>query len=660
MKKYIIACVLGLVFSGSYAKTVQESELNVLAARFLNGVCGKTWQATDLEPVYKGRSLTIAGVTEPVLLVYRVSGANGWVVMAGDDVAKPVLAYSDNSEFDETLSDPAMRMWLGHYCDEIAYLKQHNATPTADVTAAWEQIRGANSGPVLKPTSGVGPLLSTTWNQSPYYNFMCPFDTATAQFAVTGCVATALAQVMKFWNWPTRGCGMHTYIDTPFGVQTADFGATAYDWAGMPNAIFFFNNAIETLMYQAGVSVDMFYGVDGSGAFVNTLQSFETPCTEYALKSNFHYKKSLYSIYRDGVLPGYSPGTGPDSINETSWISQLKAELDLGHPIIYCGYQSIQEGHSWVCDGYNSTGLFHFNWGWGGTDNGYFTVDEMALELNLYQTAIMGIEPDSFPSDANVIQMAAAIKTSNSPTSFGQPFSVSTQIMNTDGTTFNGDVAAWVFDSSNTLVGKMPMVTGISLGTRDTSDVLNFATSGMYQLVSGIYSIRFYCNDTVAMTGWNPIANNGTYINFTTMAIYNDSDIELASPVMVTTGMMTDHDSVAVTTSMTNVSYSNAGNPSFWSHHNFNGNVRATLNNVADGSLAFVILELDGVQVDTNTFQSLTFANHDLEIAPGTYLLEIQEQYNGTGNYYLTGSTYEQNPVLVQVAVNSGVKAISK
>ena len=124
--------------------------------------------------------------------------------------------------------------------------------------------------------------------------------------------------------------------------------------------------------------------------------------------------------------------------------------------------------------------------------------------------------------------------------------------------------------------------------------------------------------------------------------------------------MMTDHDSVAVTTSMTNVSYSNAGNPSFWSHHNFNGNVRATLNNVADGSLAFVILELDGVQVDTNTFQSLTFANHDLEIAPGTYLLEIQEQYNGTGNYYLTGSTYEQNPVLVQVAVNSGVKAISK
>lgn len=313
---------------------------------------------------------------------------NGFVIVAADDCVQPILGYSTDNRFVTPL--PAhVFSFLNRYEQEISYYKENNISATTEITQLWESLLEGTYAP--KQTTTVTPLLSTTWDQAPFYNNLCPTG-ENGEHAVTGCVATATAQVMKYWNWPINGVGSHSYTDENFGSQSADFSATTYNWQQMPNALSGSStsaqvNAVATLMYHIGVAVEMGYGyasTGGSGAAMNSFGS-SYPSAENALKNYFKYENTLHSVSKNNV-------------SETEWISTLKSELDAERPMLERGHGE-GGGHAFVCDGYDDNELFHINWGWGGLCDGHFAHNA----LNPSQVGIGGNISYSFNDEVAVI-----------------------------------------------------------------------------------------------------------------------------------------------------------------------------------------------------------------------------------------------------------------
>ena len=311
----------------------------------------------------------------------------GFVIVAADDCVQPILGYSTTSYVRFPLL-PSIQSFLEGYEQEIAYCKRFNVPATPEIEQQWNSLIQGTFTP--KNTTAVSPLLSTTWDQAPYYNDLCPDSSGI--YAVTGCVATATAQVMKYWNWPQTGVGSHSYTDDNFGYQYANFGATTYDWAHMPNALYYNStttevNAVATLMYHIGVAVEMDYGIDGSSAISNSYGYENLACAENALKNYFKYKNTLHSVYKDDVYDWY-------------WINTLTDELNAGRPVLERG-SGEGGGHAFVCDGYDYNGMFHINWGWGSWLDGYFAHNALNpsdgeynnYEFNENVAIIVGIQP---------------------------------------------------------------------------------------------------------------------------------------------------------------------------------------------------------------------------------------------------------------------------
>ncbi|MCD4790068.1 MAG: C10 family peptidase, partial [Bacteroidales bacterium] len=222
---------------------------------------------------------------------------------------------------------------------------------------------------------------ATTWNQNWPYNELCPADGGgPGGHAYAGCVATAMAQVMKYWSNPIQGTGSHDYTHYIYGNLFADFGATTYDWANMPHSISSSNTPIATLMYHCGVAVEMSYGASGSGA---NLDGYHGACN--ALKNYFKFDLSAYhdSKYK---------------YEDSTWQNMLRNELDNGRPMLYSG-MGVWTGHAWNLDGYEAVGElyhYHMNWGWGGSYNGYYYLDDLTPGSHNYftgQEAIFNLYP---------------------------------------------------------------------------------------------------------------------------------------------------------------------------------------------------------------------------------------------------------------------------
>ncbi|MBK7113736.1 MAG: C10 family peptidase [Flavobacteriales bacterium] len=162
--------------------------------------------------------------------------------------------------------------------------------------------------------------MQTTWNQAPHYNAQCPGG------SVTGCVATAMAQIMKFWNHPATGSGFHQFNHPQYGTLAANFGGTTYAWGSMPNNVSSANSAVATLMYHCGGGVDMQYSPEVSGAWVIQSHSPSTDHNaEYALRTYFGYRSTLSGVARENYA-------------QAQWIDLLRTELDAGRPILYDGF----------------------------------------------------------------------------------------------------------------------------------------------------------------------------------------------------------------------------------------------------------------------------------------------------------------------------------
>lgn len=314
---------------------------------------------------------------EPAYYIYNLKNQTGFVIISAENETFPILGYSYETNFDNTQEPaPAFVEWMNHYKEQIEYIRGNNIIGKKKNKQAW--IKYSTQPTINKSgTKDVSPLLSTTWNQGTYYNELCPADPGGQNGHVwAGCVAVAMAQVMKFWNYPDYGSDNHSYNDYTYGTQTADFVNTYYDWTSMPNSLSNYNTPVATLMYHCGVSVDMSYSTSGSGAYSGTAAS--------SMKRFFDYSHTLYLASKN-------------SYADTTWRDLIKSEIDLGHPLYYSGYPSSGGGHAFNCDGYQGTDHFHFNWGWGGSYNGYFYLNDLTPGTHDYtysQVAIINAYPD--------------------------------------------------------------------------------------------------------------------------------------------------------------------------------------------------------------------------------------------------------------------------
>lgn len=385
MKKTTLFLASLLVCSMSFGKAVNEQSAKLIGYNYLKTE-GVQVDQSAMSLVYKTTAtIKNTGVTD--FYVFN-TGEKGFVIVSGDDNVTPVLAYSVDDIFRAENIPAQINDWLNNYKSQIDYVIEHNIQASEQTAIQWANLQSPVMKSAAKTTSvtSVSSFMTTKWDQAGYYNKLCPFDATQDTNALTGCVATAMAQVMRYWKWPATGLGTHSYLST-YGSLFANFGATTYTWDSMPNLLYRSNSFVATLMSQAGISVDMHYGVTASGAFVT---EFSAPpsynSAEYALKTYFKYKASTMQ------------GLSRYSYSDAAWLKLIKDDITAKRPVIYTG-AGPDGGHCFIADGYTSDDKIHFNWGWGGYCNGYFLLSNLAptttSTFNDQQTIIIGITPDN-------------------------------------------------------------------------------------------------------------------------------------------------------------------------------------------------------------------------------------------------------------------------
>jgi hypothetical protein len=326
---------------------------------------------------------------EALYYVFNVNTNDGFVIVTADDATHPIIGYSTENQFVTPEEGNNFDYWMKSRKNEIMAIKSANLPATTDITREWagdfsatsnlnQRNNGANSVTATNSYTVGTYLVQSLWNQNPYYNKLCPGG------AVTGCVATAMAQIMKYWSYPTKGVGSHSYCDcTPTysvnnGTLTVNFASNTYVWTAMPlTGITNSNvNSIANLMYDLGVSVNMNYSPSGSGAYV--LAADNGICAQTSYTNYFGYNSSTIQGYERTLNSGYAQSGYADP----AWINLLKTDINAGRPVQYAGYDPSQGGHTWVCDGYDASNNFHMNWGWGGSSNGWFSINNLNTGFN--------------------------------------------------------------------------------------------------------------------------------------------------------------------------------------------------------------------------------------------------------------------------------------
>ena len=233
-----------------------DDNSNVQSPRKQRRLVPKSAQVTDNQPYY----------------IFNSDDNSGFVIVSGDDCATPILGYSTEGCIDFDNLPVQLEALLQAYADEIQYATDNNLQATDSITNQWNTYRKAPQN--LNNTAVVRALISTTWDQAPRYNNKCPYDASLSSLGghpTTGCVATAMAQIMKYWGYPSKGTGNKSYKSDYYGTLSANFAITTYDWANMPLKLSAStsstqNNAVATLMYHCGVAVEMNYNSKGEGS----------------------------------------------------------------------------------------------------------------------------------------------------------------------------------------------------------------------------------------------------------------------------------------------------------------------------------------------------------------------------------------------------------
>lgn len=363
MNKKLIALALALIPMLGFSQHRSENDaINVAQEFWGNNVNRTNLKAVSQNTIAKAKARVSAkdakapSSSKQSFYVINDDEHNRFVIVSSDDRLLKILGYSDNGVFNPETAPYGLLDMLNEYDGQYANVYAHLGKITKDQQKATTN-------------TVVQPLINSKWNQSLPYNLQCPKDikSTEGENCVTGCVATAMAQVMNFYKYPNSGTGSHTYTSSTLNInQSMDFSSIHFDWGNMldeydDNATETQKTAVATLMHAAGVSVSMDYA-DVSGAYAIDMAYALSHFWKY--NTNIAYKKKQF--YSDDV-----------------WNQIITEELNAGHPILYAGSGGAG-GHQFILDGCDQDGMYHFNFGWSGLGDGYYSLDILNPIYKLY------------------------------------------------------------------------------------------------------------------------------------------------------------------------------------------------------------------------------------------------------------------------------------
>ncbi|MBQ0161289.1 MAG: C10 family peptidase [Bacteroidales bacterium] len=496
MKKSLAIITLLISATMAIAGPVTSKEASRIAANF--------WLANTNQEAQSINLVEQTGLS--TMYIFTINDEDGFIIVSAEDQAFPILAYSTTNAGGDL--GPETRFWLNQYDAEIAAISagQVEIDPsTADyISNQWNLLRTGNWS-LPKTSSSVSPLMSTTWNQSPLYNNLCPAN------CPVGCVATAVVQVMKYWAQPIQGYGSHSYISR-YGTLSADFGNTTYDWANMPNALGYSStstqiNAVATLSYHFAVACNMDFAPSGSGAQVVGY----APSAEAALKTYFDYSNSLHGVYRS-------------SYSDNDWVQMLVEEIDAARPVIYAGYDA-SAGHAFVFDGYNTLHQFHVNWGWGGSYNGYYSMGALnpggggtgtnsSNTFNQSNQALLGVQPNSLSVPHAPEEVILSSDSQDKEISFLSFSSPQSWIATTDANWFTISPSTGSGNASSTVITITAQTNNTNAPRQGTITILHSHDTAYVTVYQHACSSSDMCNLIVNMYDSQGDSWEGAYLTF--------------------------------------------------------------------------------------------------------------------------------------------------
>jgi hypothetical protein len=392
LKKSVLFFCFSMAVLGVFAQKVSIDEAATIAANIYTrqAPAAEKGKLTDLTAKLVH---TEVNSNETCYYVFDMN-AGGWVVVSACKAVPPVLAYAFNGSYKTNEFSPAALHLLQDYAGQIALAVSNAYMASPEVLQQWNSF---SLPPFAKEkgSKAVNPLLFSTWDQGKYYNEFCPVDSGGPdRHAWAGCVPTAMGQIMNYWHWPAQGVSSYSYLHPVYGNQTADFANTTYHWNEMPLSLNGYNTPVAELLYHLGVSVDLDYGPDGSGMYNHK--------AAYALRTYFGYSPLTQYIFRD-------------TATHTNWKGLVLTHLDNHIPLYYAGWADTinVSGHAFVCDGYQDTTWFHMNFGWSGSDDGYYMLDDLTpsvFDFTLDHELILNIVPDgAYPAGCSGIDTLTAM-----------------------------------------------------------------------------------------------------------------------------------------------------------------------------------------------------------------------------------------------------------
>ena len=388
--KYLMVVSVVAISSQAWAGNVNVADARRAATNFIQQQARKgTFKAAsgvntaDLTLAHAEASKVVAQAND--YYAFNVKGG-GWIIIAGEDRATPVLGYSDRGNLDFNRLPCTFEALLGSYKREIEYLQAYQGddlVPAAHVT-------------VVKT---VGPLITSTWGQELPYYLQCPVY--QGEYCVVGCVATAMAQVMKFWQYPQSSNAISSFYCSDIRQTVPALPATTFNYSLMldsychwdwDNSVLVQDTYTEAQAQEVakisrycGQAVHMGYSPEGSGAYTDD---------QLAAMKNFGYRSTAQLVQKSSWWSS--------NYTTAQWEAMIKTELNAGRPILYSASDDNGAGgHAFICDGYDKEGMFHFNFGWYGTCDGWYVStalnmthrDGEELYFNSSHQMLIGVEP---------------------------------------------------------------------------------------------------------------------------------------------------------------------------------------------------------------------------------------------------------------------------
>lgn len=397
---YVAMAVIALASLTAMAGNITRDQALNIANSFLKGHTAsgslRAPALADIKLVHVEASKQVNGAND--FYAFNINGG-GFIIVSGEDRAAQVLGYSDKGQLDFNNLPCTLRTLLNNYKQEIEFIQGYEGEDLVPLNRS------------LNETDGVEPLIESNWGQGMPYYLQCPIY--EDEYCVVGCIATAMAQVMKYWKYPTRCDSVAPFYCSNISQNIPGLPPTSFNYSLMLNSYCHWDSINSQLVQDTytdaqaqevaklgrycGQTVKMGYTPSASGAYVDDQLS--------AMKF-FGYNSSAHEEEK-GTTGWWPFWTG---YTTSEWEALMRGELDARRPILYSAFDDNDGGgHAFICDGYNAEGLFHFNFGWYGTCNGWFVstainvVNRYGKErcYNTRAVILVGIEPTVFPGDVN-------------------------------------------------------------------------------------------------------------------------------------------------------------------------------------------------------------------------------------------------------------------